>query len=63
MAEKLKSIVKRATISADAAEEFEDDAGNVYSKKTYEGEQVYALDYLLILKLWANPVEFLLQSM
>ncbi|KAJ8330744.1 Pre-mRNA-splicing factor sap61 [Batrachochytrium dendrobatidis] len=36
LAEKLKSIVKRATISADAAEEFEDDAGNVYSKKTYE---------------------------
>ncbi|KAJ1339425.1 hypothetical protein BSLG_005942 [Batrachochytrium salamandrivorans] len=40
LAEKLKSIVKRATISADAAEEFEDD-GNVYKRRRMKVSKSY----------------------
>ena len=37
MAEKLKSTVKSNSTSADVIEEFEDEQGNVFNKKTYEG--------------------------
>jgi hypothetical protein len=37
VAEKLKSTVKSNSTSADVIEEFEDEQGNVFNKKTYEG--------------------------
>ncbi|KAI8927656.1 hypothetical protein BC831DRAFT_451732 [Entophlyctis helioformis] len=36
LAEKLKMAAKQDAVVGDAAEEFEDDHGNVYNKKTYE---------------------------
>ena len=38
MAEKLKSAAKSNSTSADVIEEFEDEQGNVFNKKTYEGK-------------------------
>ena len=35
--EKLKALAKSESVSADVTEEFEDEQGNVYNKKTYEG--------------------------
>ena len=37
MAEKLKSTAKTTNTTAEVIEEFEDDQGNVFNKKTYEG--------------------------
>jgi hypothetical protein len=37
VAEKLKLITKREYVPQDLIEEFEDDQGNVYNKRTYEG--------------------------
>jgi hypothetical protein len=37
VAEKLKYNSKLNSVHAEAIEEFEDDAGNVYNKRTYEG--------------------------
>ena len=37
VAEKLKSQTKEEAITADVIEEFEDEYGNVFNKKTYEG--------------------------
>lgn len=37
MAERLKSDSRVNATTADVIEEFEDDQGNVYNKKTYEG--------------------------
>lgn len=36
LAEKLKSSAKSTATTADIIEEFEDDQGNVFNKKTYE---------------------------
>ena len=37
VAEKLKSTAKTTNTTAEVIEEFEDDQGNVFNKKTYEG--------------------------
>ena len=46
MAEKLKSAAKTNSTSADVIEEFEDEQGNVFNKKTYEG--IVFIDNILI---------------
>jgi splicing factor 3A subunit 3 len=40
VAEKLKSNAKSKAVTADIIEEFEDDQGNVFNKKTYEGMRI-----------------------
>lgn len=37
VAEKLKNQTKEEAITADVIEEFEDEHGNVFNRKTYEG--------------------------
>jgi hypothetical protein len=37
VAEKLKMITKQEQVPQDLIEEFEDDQGNVYNKRTFEG--------------------------
>lgn len=39
VAEKLKEKAKMTEIKADVIEEYEDDEGNVFNKKTYDGKK------------------------
>jgi hypothetical protein len=40
VAEKLKMITRNQNVPQDLIEEFEDENGNVYNKRTYEGSEI-----------------------
>jgi spermidine/putrescine-binding protein len=67
VAEKLKMITRNDNVPQDLIEEFEDENGNVYNKRTYEGNEFLSRleatrDYLELIK-WNSAIYSLLVSL